>query len=190
MFGVTAWGVPLGLLHQQVWAREPSEKGKTKQRRKRQLLDKESKRWLTSLVATELGLPEQIAVVTIAERTQCNSSFRALATYSIVAWRLLWLTYESRVNGQQPCDTVLEAHEWQALYCHVHNCLTLPPVPPSLHQAVRWLAQLGGFLGRTSDGEPGVKTIWRGLRRLHDIASTWKLLNSNSLSHLPFGSYG
>jgi hypothetical protein len=68
VFGVTAWGVPLGLLHQQVWAREPSEKGKTKQRRKRPILDKESKRWLTSLVATELGLPQQIGVVTIADR--------------------------------------------------------------------------------------------------------------------------
>jgi Transposase DNA-binding/Transposase Tn5 dimerisation domain len=33
----------------------------------------------------------------------------------------------------------------------------------------------GGFLGRKGDGEPGVKTIWRGLRRLHDIAATWKL---------------
>jgi Transposase Tn5 dimerisation domain len=127
------------------------------------------------------------------EQLQLETSdriIRALATYSIVAWRLLWLTYESRVNGQQPCDTVLEDHEWQALYCHVHNCLTLPPVPPSLHQTVRWIAQLGGFLGRIHDGEPGVKTIWRGLRRLHDIASTWKLLNSNSLSHQPFDSYG
>ncbi len=38
--------------------------------------------------------------------------------------------------------------------------------------------QLGGFLGRKSDKEPGVKTIWRGMRRLHDISSTWKLLRS------------
>ena len=27
---------------------------------------------------------------------------------------------------------------------------------------VRWIAQLGGFIGRKGDGEPGVKTIWRG----------------------------
>ncbi len=37
------------------------------------------------------------------------------------------------------------------------------------------IALLGGFLGRKGDGEPGVKTIWRRLRRLHDIAATWKL---------------
>jgi hypothetical protein len=42
---------------------------------------------------------------------------------------------------------------------------------------VRWIAQLGGFLARKGDGEPGVKTIWQGLRRLHDIAQTWLLLS-------------
>jgi hypothetical protein len=45
---------------------------------------------------------------------------------------------------------------------------------------VRWIAQLGGFLGRKGDGEPGVKTIWQGLRRLHDIAQTWLLVSSIS----------
>jgi hypothetical protein len=37
------------------------------------------------------------------------------------------------------------------------------------------IASLGGFLGRKGDGEPGVKTIWLGLGRLHDISETWKL---------------
>jgi hypothetical protein len=32
--------------------------------------------------------------------------------------------------------------------------------------AVRAIARLGGFLARHSDGEPGVKTVWRGLHRL------------------------
>ena len=39
-----------------------------------------------------------------------------------------------------------------------------------------WIAQLGGFLARRHDGFPGVKTLWRGMQRLHDIASTWRLL--------------
>ena len=42
-----------------------------------------------------------------------------------------------------------------------------------------WIAKLGGFLGRKNDGEPGVKSLWRGLKRLHDIASTWKLAHSS-----------
>ena len=44
---------------------------------------------------------------------------------------------------------------------------------------VTWIARLGGFLARNHDGFPGVKTLWRGLQRLHDIASTWKLLYSS-----------
>ncbi len=102
----------------------------------------------------------------------------ALATYAIVAWRLLWLTYQARENPELPCDTILETHEWQSLYCHFHGFPLPPSEPPSIKQAVIWIAQLGGFLARRHDGFPGVKTLWRGLQRLHDIASTWKLLHS------------
>lgn len=114
------------------------------------------------------------------EKLQLETARRidmALATFSIVAWRLLWLTYEARFNPEQPCDTVLEASEWQSL-CATFNKNPIPPEkPPSIHEAVRMIASLGGFLGRKGDGEPGVKTIWRGLRRLHDITATWKLLH-------------
>jgi hypothetical protein len=103
---------------------------------------------------------------------------RAFATYCIVAWRLLWLTYEARYNPDMPCDRVLDLDEWQSLYCTTHNTPILPRKPPSLHDAVLWIAKLGGFLGRKHDGEPGVKTIWRGLGSLHHIASTWKLVHT------------
>ena len=100
---------------------------------------------------------------------------RALATYVIVAWRLLWITYQARAFPEQPVDSVLETHEWQALYCRIHKTSIPTTTPPTLHTCVRWIAQLGGFLGRKRDGEPGVKSLWRGLRRLHDIALTWQL---------------
>lgn len=103
---------------------------------------------------------------------------RALATHCIVAWRLLWLTYEARRNPDVPCNQVLETHEWQSLYCRIHQTPQPPQTPPTLREVVRWIAQLGGFLARKHDGEPGVKTIWRGLRRLHDIAETWQFLHS------------
>jgi hypothetical protein len=38
-----------------------------------------------------------------------------------------------------------------------------------LRTAVRSIAQLGGFLGRRGDGDPGVKTLWRGYRRRDDL---------------------
>ncbi|MCG6138123.1 MAG: IS4 family transposase [Nostoc sp. LLA-1] len=100
----------------------------------------------------------------------------ALATYSIVAWRLLWLTYEARHNPDISCETVLDIFEWQSLCVNFTKNPIPPQKPPTIREAVRMIATLGGFLGRKSDGEPGVKTIWRGLRRLHDIAATWKLV--------------
>ncbi len=102
---------------------------------------------------------------------------RALATYTIVAWRLLWITYQARYCPDTPADTVLATYEWQSLYCTIHKTPLPPSSPPSLNTCVRWIAQLGGFLARKGDGEPGVKTLWQGLRRLHDIAQTWLLLS-------------
>lgn len=101
---------------------------------------------------------------------------KALATYCIIAWRLLWLTYFSRTHPEHSVDTVLEPYQWQALYCYIHSVAPPPNTPPTVNQCVRWIAQFGGFLGRKGDEEPGVKTIWRGLKRLDDIAETWKIL--------------
>jgi hypothetical protein len=102
---------------------------------------------------------------------------RALATYTIVAWRLLWITYLALYHSETPDDTVLATHKWQALYCTIHKMPQSPLSPPSLNICVRWITQLGGFLARKGDGELGVKTIWQGLRRLHDIAQTWLLVS-------------
>ena len=64
----------------------------------------------------------------------------ALATYLIVAWRLLWLTYEARINSDSPCDTVLETHEWQSLCATIDKTSHPPKTPPSLRDAVRMIA--------------------------------------------------
>jgi len=99
-----------------------------------------------------------------------------IALMCVVAWRLQWLTYINRTNPEEPCTTVLTPIEWQALYMRIHKTSVLPKLPPSTHQAIRWVAQLGGFLGRKSDGEPGIVAIWRGWQRLQDFAATWELI--------------
>ncbi len=93
---------------------------------------------------------------------------RALATYSIVAWRLMWLTYRARLSPDESCESVLTIHEWKLLrrkFEPRHRSQR----PPTLRQAIRWIAQLGGFLARSGDGEPGLKTLWRGLGVLHHL---------------------
>ncbi len=102
---------------------------------------------------------------------------RYLALMAIIAWRLHWLTLVQRAQPDAPCTSVLSAVEWQALYGTIHKTTRLPTTPPTVRQAVRWIAQLGGFLGRKRDGEPGVTVIWRGWQRLHDIAQTYALFH-------------
>lgn len=92
----------------------------------------------------------------------------AIALYSVVAWRLLWLTYQARVTPDYSCSMILEKYEWQALYCVVNKTHTPPENPPTLEEAVLLLAKLGGFLGRKHDGKPGVKVLWRGLQKLNE----------------------
>jgi len=96
-----------------------------------------------------------------------------LTLMGIIAWRLFWLTHINRQLPEASCTTILADHEWKALYTAPHRRATLPPPPPTVRQAVRWIAQLGGFLGRKGDGEPGITTIWRGWSRLTDLADLY-----------------
>ena len=102
---------------------------------------------------------------------------RAVAVYSIVATRLLWLTYQARETPEAPCTVVLRESEWKALYVAKHKSTSLPKHPPNLQTAVLWIAKLGGFLGRKHDGNPGLKVLWKGLRRLEDLTTMWEILH-------------
>lgn len=85
-----------------------------------------------------------------------------MAVYSGVAWKLLWLSYKARLTPDEPAFLILLTHEWQALYAFINQSPIPPKTPPTIRQVIRWIAQLGGFLGRKADGEPGVKVLWRG----------------------------
>jgi hypothetical protein len=100
----------------------------------------------------------------------------ALALYSIVAWRLLWLTYTAREQPQAPATEVLPPLELQVL-----EQASQVPVATA-REAIRALAQLGGFPTNPSAKEPGVKVLWRGLRRLEAMVEGWLL----ALQALPF----
>jgi hypothetical protein len=124
---------------------------------------------------------ERLALQT-AERLR-----RALAVYAVVAWRLLWLTYEARAHPPASCAGLLEREEWEVLHRAVQPTAAIPAEPPTLRQAVRLVARLGGFLGRTGDGEPGVQVLWRGLRRLHDLVAGWRLAQGHLATPSRYG---
>jgi hypothetical protein len=97
-----------------------------------------------------------------------------LAVYLIVAWRVLYVLMLGRECPDLRCDAVLSEAEWKSVY-RVATNLEPPQEPPSLGEMVRWIAQLGGYLGRKHDGPPGPKTLWIGLQRMRDFALAWSL---------------
>ncbi len=100
---------------------------------------------------------------------------RVLSVDLVVAWRVLCLCKTARERPDDPISDWLPQAQWQALCCYAQQQTTPPQSAPSVRQAVRWLARMGGFLGRKSDGEPGPKTLWRGLRQLDAITRMWLL---------------
>jgi hypothetical protein len=100
---------------------------------------------------------------------------RALSVDLVVAWRILALCKAARELPEDPVSDWLPRAQWQALWCQVHQRTHPPQTAPSVRQAVRWIAKLGGFLGRKGDGEPGPTTLWRGLEQLDAMAKMWQL---------------
>jgi len=129
----------------------------------------------------------------LADRTVWEN---CLAVDLVVAWRIEHIKKLSRETPQAPCTVAFEEHEWQALFAFKRPDQPLPSTAPSVHEMTRMTAELGGFLGRKGDGEPGSTTLGRGLQRLHDIASAFLIfkqlhaLQPSTASKRPFPSQG
>jgi len=94
---------------------------------------------------------------------------KALSLYSIVAWRLLYLTYLVREAPDTPCEEALGVFEKDVLQLY-----TRKPVK-TVKDAVTAIARLVGFVGVPSAPNPGVKTLWQGFRKLQDMTAGYLL---------------
>ena len=76
-----------------------------------------------------------------------------------------------------PADVYFDHDECAVLiaYESKHRKRPAGAPAPSLREAIRMIAKLGGFLGRKCDGEPGTETLWRGLLRLDGMTEGWRL---------------
>jgi hypothetical protein len=90
----------------------------------------------------------------------------AISLSLIIAYQVLMMSKLGRDTPGLSCDVIFDEIEWTIVYRY-HYKKTPPKEPPTLGEIVRLLAMIGGFLGRTSDGFPGSKTIWRGLATIH-----------------------
>ena len=125
------------------------------------------------------------------EQLQLESRERievALAIYSVVAWRLMDLLYQSRVSPQADAAEHFDADELVVLRAvattqqptksrTTNRRIAQRPVESlTLRQAVIVIARKGGFLARAGDGEPGIKTLWHGLTKLAEMVDALRLL--------------
>ena len=106
---------------------------------------------------------------------------RLITVYAVIAWRIFYATLLARLVPDMSCTAILQQEEWEALYCRIHHTPIPVATPPPLRQSVRWIARLGGFLGRRGDGEPGSKTLWRGFQHLIAMTEMYRIMKP----HMP-----
>ena len=110
-----------------------------------------------------------------------------LSVFSVLAWKILYGTMLARAVPEASCTIFFEPEEWQAAYCAVYRVAVASEEPPTLREAIRLVAHLGGFLGRKGDGEPGVTGLWKGFQRLHDLTLMYKILSPGPNSQDAYG---
>jgi len=92
-----------------------------------------------------------------------------IAVLCILSWRIFWMTMMNRIEPEADPRIAMTEDEIQLLG-HAVKCKGRPnPPPETLHDALRLLAKLGGYLARAHDPPPGNLILWRGLARLSDI---------------------
>jgi len=109
---------------------------------------------------------------------QAESLKKAIVMYCLAGFKIMQLTYQSRETPDVNCEVVLTKDEWEVLCIRMHKTGNIPSAPPSLEQVTKWIGRLGGHLGRKSDGPPGLKTIWRGYKRLKDFTEIYAILKA------------
>ena len=112
---------------------------------------------------------------------QADSLKKAIATYSFAAFKIMQMTYESRAHPKVSCEVVLTKQEWQTLYMLETRSSKLPQKTPTLAQAVCWIAKLGGYLNRKSDGPPGLITVWLGYHQLTECVKLYSIMSKKNL---------
>lgn len=96
---------------------------------------------------------------------------RLLGFLALIAVRLLQLREEARLDPGAPAQGSVEPLLLKLLAAK----LQLPATDLTLRTFWRGVAQLGGFQGRRSDGDPGWKTLWRGWLQLEALAEGARL---------------
>lgn len=89
-----------------------------------------------------------------------------LGILAIVAFRLLQLKHQAKVNPDTLANSIIPERYVNTLAAHLKE----RPETLTARQFWRQTARLGGFIGRKGDGDPGWITLWRGWQHLEVLA--------------------
>jgi hypothetical protein len=111
------------------------------------------------------------------EETQLHTKSRVIKWATIMAAVASRIERIKRLSREQPDASAgleLSPDEIRALIIlkriQKKGTETVPNAVPTMAQAARWLADLGGYTGKSSGGPPGSTTIRRGLDRIAPLA--------------------
>jgi hypothetical protein len=113
------------------------------------------------------------------EETQLRSRqaiYKWATILASVATRAMRLTHQARQTPDVPATDELTRYEIDAIIALREPKGVNPGDTPTLGQAVRWIADLGGYVGPWN-GPPGPKVIGRGLDDVLAVAKALTNLN-------------
>lgn len=110
------------------------------------------------------------------EQIQLRFDFRiepAIVLYLLVAWRLLYVMRLGRACPELPCDLVFEESEWKPVVVVLKGRAALAH-KPTLGEMVHMVGELGGYVRRKNDPQPGMKSMWIGIMQVAAFARCWE----------------
>jgi len=101
-----------------------------------------------------------------------------------VAVRIERIKHLARTSPDLPASVELSSHEIRALILlkrkYKKRTETIPDTMPTIAQAARWIADLGGYTGKSSGGPFGSITLGRGLTKVVVVASILESVDEES----------
>ena len=92
---------------------------------------------------------------------------RAIAINLVIAWRIMLMTLIGRECPDLPAEVLFSDLEIEVLQAHAKKKRIAKPT--RLGDAVRLVARLGGYIGRTNDLHPGHPIMWQGYSQLQSL---------------------
>ncbi|MBL8816951.1 MAG: IS4 family transposase [Planctomyces sp.] len=113
------------------------------------------------------------------EELNCETLEQYLTEFSVfaeVAWRVEYLTGAAYSDPESSCETYFLPEEWIAVMGFLGRPIDREN-PPGVRTFMLSVAQLGGYINKKSQGDPGSKTLWGGMAKFDTIVGAFAIFN-------------